>query len=69
PIGTIRIFTLSGDLIKTIEHTNLTGDEPWDLITESNQVIRSGLYIFHVEGEDESGNSLGSALGKFSIVR
>jgi len=69
PVGTIRIFTLSGDLIKTIEHTNLTGDEPWNLITESNQIIRSGLYIFHVAGEDANGNSLGETIGKFSIVR
>lgn len=69
PKGTIRIFSLSGDLVKTIEHISGTGDESWNLVTDSNQIVRSGLYIFHVEGLDESGGEMGSVTGKFSIVR
>jgi hypothetical protein len=69
PKGTIRIFTLSGDLIKTIEHSSGTGDESWNLVTDSNQIIRSGLYIFHVEGQDNNGNDMGTVTGKFSVVR
>ncbi|MEJ2194148.1 MAG: hypothetical protein P8X73_04735, partial [Ignavibacteriaceae bacterium] len=48
PTVTIRIYTENGDLIKTLEH-----DEPvdenglryWDMITDNQQVISSGLYI------------------------
>lgn len=44
---TIKIFTENGDLIKTIEHYKPTqyGSERWDLITDSQQVISSGVYI------------------------
>lgn len=69
PVCTIRIFTLSGDLVRTIEHTDNTGDEPWDLVTSSNQLVSSGLYIYHVEGVNSSGDKLESVIGKFSIVR
>ncbi len=69
PMCTIRIFSLSGDLIRTLEHTNGTGDESWDLVTSSNQLVSSGLYIYHVEGKDSQGNKLDNIIGKFSIVR
>ena len=45
---TIKIFTENGDLIKTIEHASLaspSGSEKWTLMTESQQVISSGVYI------------------------
>ncbi|MBX3009673.1 MAG: hypothetical protein KF816_16740 [Melioribacteraceae bacterium] len=44
---TIKIFTENGDLIKTIDHNKVTNDgsEKWDLITDSQQVISSGVYI------------------------
>lgn len=44
---TIKIFTENGDLIKTIVHesTVRAGSETWDMITSSQQVISSGVYI------------------------
>lgn len=68
---TIRIFTLNGDLIKTIKH-NVTigsvqgdagGDEWWDLLTENRQIVASGVYIFHVDSK------VGEQVGKFVIIR
>ncbi len=44
---TIRIYTENGDLIQTIEHENGSGDETWNSITTSRQVIVSGVYIVH----------------------
>lgn len=43
----IRIFTENGDLIKTIEHDSPQSDgyEKWDMITDSQQVISSGVYV------------------------
>jgi hypothetical protein len=47
PFCTITIYTENGDLVQTIQHNNPlgTGSEPWDMLTSSQQVINSGLYI------------------------
>ncbi len=45
---TIRIYTELGELVKEIEHTNGTGDEFWNSVTSSNQVVVSGVYIVHI---------------------
>ncbi|TFH01810.1 MAG: T9SS type A sorting domain-containing protein [Calditrichales bacterium] len=61
---TIRIFTERGDLIKTIEHNDGSGDQAWSSITESRQVVVSGVYIAHIQKED------GAAITKkFIIIR
>ncbi len=62
---TIRIYTLSGDLLRTLEHDSpvLDGNENWDLLTKNNQKIASGVYIYHVE------STYGEKIGKFAVVR
>lgn len=45
----IKIYTETGELIKTIEHTDGSGDEYWYATTSSNQVVVSGVYIAHIE--------------------
>jgi|GEM_PF-1195218 len=65
---TLKIYTVDGDLIKTIDHkavgsANPTGNETWNLISESNQYVVSGIYIFVVE------SSGGTEVGKFIIIR
>jgi hypothetical protein len=62
---TIRIFTEAGELIKTIEHTNGTGDESWNSITSSDQVIVSGVYIAVVTDNTTGDN----ATVKFVVIR
>ncbi len=45
---TIRIYTENGDLVKTIEHYNPVdndGSEFWDMLTDNQQVINSGIYV------------------------
>ncbi len=44
---TIRIYTENGDLIQQIDHENGSGDETWNSITSSRQVVVSGVYIVH----------------------
>ena len=61
---TIRIFTERGDLLKTIQHTDGSGDEAWNSITSSRQVINSGLYIAHFETPEGE-----NAIRKFIVVR
>lgn len=45
----IRIFTETGTLIETIEHTNGSSDELWRSLTSSGQIVVSGVYIAHFE--------------------
>ncbi len=59
----ISIFTLDGNLVKTIDHTNDTGTEFWDLRTFSNQLIATGVYFYHVKSD------IGERVGKFAVVR
>ncbi|MFA7420913.1 MAG: hypothetical protein WCZ90_14620 [Melioribacteraceae bacterium] len=60
---TIRIFTVSGDLVKTIYHDSGLGSEEWNQVTDSNQFIVSGLYIAHVESD------IGNEIIKFVVIR
>ena len=49
---TIKIFTEIGELVKTIEHTDGSGDEKWNLTTDSRQLLVSGIYIAVIETPD-----------------
>jgi hypothetical protein len=68
--SSIRIFTESGELIKTIEHTDGSGDAYWNCTTESNQVIVSGIYIAVVTDQtDVPGRKGRRKIVKFVVVR
>jgi hypothetical protein len=70
PYATIRIFTATGNLVKTIEHTNGSADATWDQVTDYNQLAASGVYLMLVtDAKDENGNPLPEALSKFVLVR
>jgi len=71
PFCTIKIYTERGDLIKTLEHTDGSGDEAWNSVTSSRQVVVSGLYIAYIEvTEDGGGFAKGdSHIEKFIIIR
>ena len=65
---TIRIYTLAGDLVKVIEHKAVSEDEDkggmefWNLLNMHDQIVASGVYIFHVESK------VGSQVGKFATL-
>jgi len=48
---TIKIFTLSGEHVKTIHHSStlLDGTELWDLLSRDGLDVASGIYIYHVK--------------------
>jgi len=60
---TINVYTLDGTLVRTIEHNNGNGTEFWDLRSFSNQLIATGIYIYHVKSE------VGDKVSKFALVR
>jgi hypothetical protein len=49
PSAKIRIFTLAGELIRTINHTDGTQFERWDLRNANDIPVASGMYICHIE--------------------
>jgi hypothetical protein len=65
PVGTIRIYTLTGVLVDIVNHDDITGGgrAVWNLRNRNNQFIASGVYFFHVvtpEGDEH--------VGKFTVV-
>jgi len=69
PQSTIRVYTLSGDLVTTLRNEQGIGENwkttaSWDLITDNMQTIVTGLYLYVVEapGEDDF-------IGKFAVIR
>jgi hypothetical protein len=59
---TIRIYTLAGDLVKTIEH-NGAGSEPWDLQSSNSERVSSGVYLFHID------SPYGQKIGRFAVIK
>ncbi|MDZ7797073.1 MAG: hypothetical protein U5N56_08520 [Candidatus Marinimicrobia bacterium] len=61
---TIRIFTLRGDLVKTLEHNDpFSGSISWNQISDHGQYVKSGMYLYHIKTPD--GREI---RGKFAIV-
>ena len=83
PRCTIRIYTLAGELVRTIEHISTEpyspddrssqgdkgGTASFELLNRYNQALASGVYIFHVEARDESDAVVGNKIGRFAIIR
>jgi hypothetical protein len=74
-VWTLRIFTISGDLVQTLHNDDVMvngkpqqetaddGQATWNLITRNGQDVASGIYLFSVESGD------GTHQGKFVIIR
>lgn len=84
--ATIRIYSMSGDLIRTLEHDAATnngedigwyqqmgttgdthpifsgGEHSWDLLTDNDQAIASGMYIVHVQDKQTGTQKTGHLL-------
>jgi len=63
---TIRIYTLSGQLIKTIHKDSgyLDGTVSWNLITDDGMEAAYGVYVYHVEAP-----GIGEYIGKFALIK
>jgi hypothetical protein len=63
---TIRIFTVSGKLVKTIKHDVdfKKGREPWDLLTKDGIEVAYGIYFYHVDAGKN-----GEKIGRFAVIK
>lgn len=62
----IRIFTLSGELVKVLTHssTNQTGRENWDLLNDDGFSVAYGIYFAHIDAP-----GIGEKIVKFAIIK
>ena len=63
---TIRIYTVRGYLVDTLEHDQPLNDgtEFWDLKSKDGMDIAYGLYFYHIEAP-----GLGEMMGKFAVIK
>ncbi|MFQ6618850.1 MAG: hypothetical protein ACE5QV_09200, partial [Fidelibacterota bacterium] len=64
--ATIRIYTVSGELVDIIEHESTMDDgtAEWDLLTKDGLSVAYGVYIYYVEAP-----GIGQKIGKFAIIK
>ena len=62
----IKIYTLSGSLVREIHHSDLTGpiaQEKWDVNTTGGEHAASGVYLWRIESSVDGKN------GKLMVIR
>jgi hypothetical protein len=65
----IQVFTLNGELVRTLNHVDETGTtartyERWDLRNENGLPVASGMFIVRIEIE-----GVGSKILKLAIIQ
>ncbi len=62
--STVKIYTLTGELVRTLHDDLALGEVSWDAANEDGQKAASGLYIFLVESNDSKHKT-----GKLAIIK
>jgi hypothetical protein len=62
-IANIRIYTVSGTLIRTLQKDGAGTSLDWNLTTDSNLPVASGMYFIHIEVPD-----VGERVLKFGVI-
>ncbi len=65
----IKIFSLAGDHLATLDHCNGTEQETWNLITKNRQEIVSGIYLYVVEHKADEFTPWDRYIGKFVVIK
>ena len=62
----IRIYTLRGFLVDTIEHHSTADDgmEAWDMLSKDGNEISYGIYLYHVDAP-----GVGEKVGRFAVIK
>ena len=66
PQCTIRIYTLTGELVQTLRHDASVddGQEPWNLVSRDGMNVAFGVYLFHVDAP-----GVGTTVGRFALIK
>ncbi len=67
-VNTVKIYTLDGDLVETLDHDGTAGygEICWNLVSRNGQEVVSGIYLYSVESRDSGFDDF---IGKFVIIR
>jgi hypothetical protein len=63
PVAVIRIYTINGNLIRVLAHTDGTGTEEYDVRSRYDLLLASGNYYYHVTTPDGR-----ETIGRFAVV-
>ena len=64
PKCTIRIYTITGELVQTINKDDNTSMATWDLLSYEGERIAYGVYIYHVDAP-----GIGQKIGRLAIIK
>jgi len=67
--GTIRIYTLAGDLVEELQFDGRGGQGTveWDLVSRNGQDVTSGVYLYSIETDTNAAYQ--RKIGKFVVIR
>jgi len=61
---TIRIYTITGELLRKIEKDDVGSTAIWNLLSSEGQKIAFGVYLYHVDAP-----GIGSTTGRIGIIK
>jgi len=63
---TIRIYTVQGEHVATVEHNSTfeDGTAEWDMLTKDKLDIAYGIYVYHIDAP-----GIGEKVGKFAVIK
>lgn len=61
---TIRIYTLTGELVQTVYKDDMTSIASWDLLSNEGQRVSYGIYIYHVDAP-----GIGEKIGRIAVIK
>ncbi|GJQ62587.1 MAG: hypothetical protein SCALA702_16400 [Melioribacteraceae bacterium] len=66
PQCTIRIYTLSGELVNTLQHDSAinSGSENWNLLNRDGFAVAYGVYVAHIDAP-----GIGEKILKFALIK
>ncbi len=64
PECTIRIYTMTGELVETIEKNDNSSMASWDLLSFEGQRVAYGVYIYHVDVP-----GVGEKIGRLALIK
>jgi hypothetical protein len=64
PRCTIRIYTMVGELVDTIEKDDATNFASWRILSNEGQRLAYGVYLYHVDAP-----GIGQKIGRFALIK
>jgi hypothetical protein len=64
PQCTIRIYTMVGELVTTLEKNDGSSMVDWNLLSNEGQRLAYGVYIYHVDAP-----GVGEKIGRFALIK